>query len=127
MVHTIDLTFRFMKQHRGQLVEKAIRESGVPLTTVSVKLGKSRRTLYNYFQQTDLSVEVIDRIGKIIHVDFTDILQGSAYKKQLSSVHSKNAEDPAQEYSAEYWKNKYIEVLEQLNSLLYDKMKGKKA
>ena len=51
--------------HRGEIIEKAIRESGYSITTVAQRLGKSRRWMYLLFENTAVSIELILQIGKI--------------------------------------------------------------
>jgi len=57
--------------HRGQIVEKIIRRSGYPLTSLANKLGISRNTLYNRFENPNLGYRFIMEIGHTIHYDFT--------------------------------------------------------
>ena len=58
-------------QLRGEIVEKAVREIGVPLAEVARRMKKSRRHIYNMFENPRLSLDEILQIGKIIHYDFT--------------------------------------------------------
>jgi len=71
--------------HKGEIVEKAVRASGIKLTELAKKMNLSRRHLYNLFEESNLSVEYIYKIGKIIHYDFTNEI-GSYLKN--SSLHS---------------------------------------
>ena len=38
-------------QHRGEIVERAIRQSGYPISSIAKKLGKSRRWMYLMFDK----------------------------------------------------------------------------
>ena len=100
-------------QHRGELVEKAVRESGFQIAELARRMKKSRRHIYNLFENPHLSLDEILQIGKIIHYDFTEL---------FTDVRKSNAliEDPEMPYgnSANYWKDKYIALLEKYNSLL---------
>lgn len=58
-------------QHRGEIVEQAVRRSGYSLTKLAARLGKSRKWLYDCFQNSNLSIEYIVAIGKIIYHDFS--------------------------------------------------------
>ena len=73
------LTFVSML-HRGEVIEKAIRESGYSITTVAQRLGKSRRWMYLLFENPAVSIELILQIGKIIYHDFSlefpEVIQG---------------------------------------------------
>lgn len=93
----------------------AVRESGISLTSLAHKLGVSRRTVYNYFERPDLSAQTMLEIGKIIHVDFSSMMRLGEYGhfSPKPSVSDDGGED-----SVEYWKNKYIQLMEQFNDLL---------
>jgi predicted transcriptional regulator len=104
-------------QHKGEIVEKAVRESGYSITKLAARLGKSRRWVYDAFQNRNLSIDVILEIGKVIFYDFSnDLLELKRFKV--------NAQDSAQftyqvdENSVEYWKNKYLDLLEKYNRML---------
>ena len=59
-------------QHKGKILERAVRQSGMPLTKLSKKMEKSRRWIYNAFENENLSIEYILEIGNIIHYDFSN-------------------------------------------------------
>ena len=105
-------------QHKGEIVEKAVRQSGLPLTQLAPRIGKSRRWLYNAFENPNLSIEHILIIGKIIHYDFSDeILELQRVRNLEDPISPQNAYVVSAE-SAEYWKNKYLTLLEKYNTLL---------
>jgi transcriptional regulator with XRE-family HTH domain len=56
--------------HKGQIVEKIVRQSGYSLTKLAERLGIGRNTLYNRFANENLSYHFIMEVGKIIHYDF---------------------------------------------------------
>ena len=58
-------------KHKGQVVERVIRQSGLSLTDVARRLGISRNTLYNKFGNPNLSFDFIKRVGQIVNHDFT--------------------------------------------------------
>lgn len=102
-------------QHRGEIVERAIRQSGYPISAIAKKLGRSRRWMYLMFDNTQIDLETVMSIGNIIHHDFSDEI------KELSSISNQSFEDPENPYnnqSKEYWKNKYLKLLEDYNELL---------
>jgi hypothetical protein len=105
-------------QHRGEIVERAVRHSGMPLTQLTKKLGKSRRWIYNAFDNPMLSIELILEIGKHIHHDFSQEIDGIQRTFQISSDPSVSYAKEANEQSAEFWKNKYLLLLEKYNELL---------
>jgi CRISPR/Cas system-associated exonuclease Cas4 (RecB family) len=102
-------------QHRGEIIEHAIRQSGYPISSIAKKLGKSRRWMYLMFDNTQVDIETILAIGNIIHHDFSDEI------KELSAISITSFADPDNPYNnqtKEYWKNKYLKLLEDYNELL---------
>ena len=63
-------------EHRGEIIEKAIRNSGIPLTSIARKVGKSRQWVYLLFQNPNVSLNVVIQIGKIIYHDFSGEIKG---------------------------------------------------
>lgn len=56
--------------HRGEIVQKAVKESGMQTTRLAKLLGVSRSTMYYMYRNDNLSFETIVEIGKLIHHDF---------------------------------------------------------
>lgn len=98
-------------QHKGEIVEKAVRQSGMPLTKLVKRLGKSRKWIYNAFENPHLSIDYILEIGSIIHYDF------SAEIKELNQNFNLNDSSDGSN-SVEFWKNKYLKLLEEYKVLL---------
>jgi predicted transcriptional regulator len=97
--------------HKGEIIEKAVRKTGYPITLLAKRLGKSRRHVYNLFSNRDVSIEVILEIGKIIQYDFSEDINGLSkipenYKIDVATEPFVNFED------ANYWKSKYFELLD---------------
>jgi hypothetical protein len=105
--------FQTMMRHRGEMVEKAVRESGFPIAELARRMKKSRRHIYNLFENPHLSLDEILQIGKIIHVDFSDLFTEVSKTKGLVEESVTPYGDPAA-----YWKDKYIALLEKYNALL---------
>lgn len=108
--------------HKGEIIEKAIRLSGIPISIIAKRLGKSRKHMYNLFENNQVPIETVLKIGKIINYDFSgdikEILQiPDEYKIDVITEPSRNYED------ASYWKSKYFELLEQHRYLLENKLK----
>lgn len=101
--------------HRGEIVEQAIRKSGIPIATIAKRLGKSRRWMYLMFENPDVSFEIIKRIGQIIYYDFHDDFPMLSGKGQPYTDHEHQYDTHE---NAEYWKNKYFRLLEEHNELL---------
>jgi predicted transcriptional regulator len=100
-----------VKEHAGKKVESAIRVSGMSITIVASKLGITRRTLYNYFESASLDPRIISKIEKIIHIRIHD----------HSSVQTSEDKTTSPSDSIEYWRTKYIELLEKYTQLLEEK------
>lgn len=115
-------------KHRGEIIEKVVRESGISITQVAKQMKKSRRHIYNIFDNPNVPVDIILSLGKIIHHDFSkefkDLIVAKPYKIENSID---IALDKNTDYgNAEYWKNKYLELLEKYNLLLLQMIKKKK-
>ena len=101
--------------HRGELVEKAVRESSIPITRLAKKLKKSRQYVYNLFDTPNVPLDMIMEIGKITGYDFS---------KSIPTINTKPQERKKQEdQNADYWRNKYIQTLEKYNELLSSKIR----
>jgi predicted transcriptional regulator len=103
-------------QHRGEIVELAVRQSGYSLTKLTQRLGKSRRWIYHAFENPILSIDVVLEISKIIHHDFSDEI--TELKRLNSGVKAQNGNSYIENESVDYWKNKYLVLLEKYNAML---------
>lgn len=100
--------------HRGEIVERVVRSSGIPLTRIAAKMNRSRRWIYNAFETSDLSLDLILEFGRILHHDFSEEIPQIVNPKSIvSDVPLTYGED-----SVEYWKGKYYQLLEEHNELL---------
>lgn len=120
------MLFAFLNpmQHKGEVIENAVRESGYSITRLADKLGKSRRWVYQIFEKPNVSMEYILLIGRAIHHDFSNDIKG--LKEYRQSTQADTWHDPSGEFftdgeKAEYWKNKYLILLEEYNKLLAKK------
>ena len=105
-------------EHRGEIIEKAIRNSGMPLTSIARKIGKSRQWIYLLFQNPNVSLNIIVKIGKIIYYDFsTDIKDLTLSRISFEELNEeKNKKD-------ESWKEKYYLLMEEHLQLIKKKSK----
>lgn len=111
--------------HRGEVVERAIRQSGMAITEVAKRMGRSRRHLYNIFEDPNIPTTTVLQIGKIIHHDFT---------RELPDLDVQFIEQELNELEGEYqksntvsfWQNKYLALLEKYNTLLEELHSGQK-
>lgn len=104
-------------QHRGEIIKDAIYKSGIPITEIALRLGKSRRWMYLMFENSNVSLDLILQIGKIIHYNFkTEIKELNSTQNLLNE--SSTSYDENEPQSVDYWKNKYLKLLEEYNELL---------
>ena len=111
-----------MVQHRAEIIKNAIYQSGYSITKLAERLGKSRRWMYLLFENTNVSLDVILQIGEIIHYDFSQEIKEL---KSTSQIVNDNLSPygSATQKDVEYWKNKYLSLLEEYNQLLKE-MRG---
>ena len=111
-----------MVQHRGEIIKNAIYQSGYSITKLAERLGKSRRWMYLLFENTNVSLDVILKIGEVIHYDFSQEIKEL---KPTSQIVNDNLSPygSATQKDVEYWKNKYLSLLEEYNQLLKE-MRG---
>jgi predicted transcriptional regulator len=106
-------------QHRGEIIKEAVYKSGISITELAKRLGKSRRWMYLMFENNSVSLDIVLQIGNIIHHDFSkDIKEFSPSQKVLEeppTIYEKQSADAA------YWKDKYLKLLEEYNWLLKQK------
>lgn len=108
-------------QHKGEIVEKAIRQSGYSITKLAEKLGKSRRWMYLVFDNANVSSDVIIKIGKLIHHDFSDEIKDLPvyrFRTDISEIDEPSEFHLRQQEEINYWRNKYLDLLEKHNDLL---------
>lgn len=109
-------------QHRGEILKKAIDESGMPKTRIHRLMGISRKTLYNKFSEPDVPLEFLMKMGRVIHHDFSHEIPEL---KKIDPIMNDSSANPVYYTDAEYWKNKYLALLEEYNALLKESKKGK--
>jgi len=108
--------------HMGQLLEKAIRKKGLNITAIARAIGVQRRTMYNWFSTKDLNVDIMQRISKVIVYDFGQPeLAPAIVVPDVVEV----ANDLVTIKNEEYWKDKYIDLLERYSSILNANLSNK--
>ncbi|HEY1040054.1 MAG TPA: hypothetical protein VGF30_11645 [Bacteroidia bacterium] len=104
-----------MSRHIGNIVEKAVRKSGFPISKLAKRVGYTRQHMYNLFQQAKVDLLLVEEIGKVIGYDFAEEIV--ALKKYTQT---ENRNDITVNESVEYYvlEKKYIALLEEHNRLL---------
>ena len=107
--------------NKGEIVELVIRRNSLSISELSRRLHVSRRSIYNWFTQKNLSYDVIFRIGDVLNYDFSkefpELYKGQTSENTIKQINPERNIDFNQN-SANYWKNKYINLLEKHNEIL---------
>lgn len=103
--------------HRGEIIERVVRSSGISLTQVAKRMGKSRSWLYDIFDVADLSLDYVIQFGKVLHYDFSEEIPQIANHRPLTGENALTYG----ENSVEYWKEKYYAILEEYHKLLMER------
>ena len=103
-------------QHRGEIIKEAVYKSGYPITELAKRMGKSRRWVYLLFENATVTIDIMLQIGRVIHYDFSEELNTAN-----TNLYALN--EPPNPYLSDedYWKNKYLSLLEEYNELLKKK------
>ena len=111
-------------KHKGQTVERVVRQSGHSITGVAERLRISRNTLYNKFSNPNLSFDFIMRVGEIINYDFAaDFPEMKREAEEISEDKKGRYVDREDSEYARFMKkhvllaNKYCRLLELLVKL----------
>ena len=96
----------------GQLLEKVIRKKGLNISKLAKAVGVDRRSMYNWFTEPQLKVGILEKIAEVIDHDFTAEVPTAFIKNPEPDANDKEIRDD------EYWKDKYIDLLERYSDLL---------
>jgi transcriptional regulator with XRE-family HTH domain len=110
-----------MEQDAGEIVEKAVRRSGISIAELARRINVDRRTIYYWFKQINLSVDTISKIGEGINHDFSnDFPELTQQLNQITLIKNHVNKDSDVEV-IRFWKHKYISLLEKYNEMLTQK------
>ena len=117
------------EQHQGRILERVVRRDRMGISEIARRLYVSRRTLYNWFETKELSLDIICKVGFVIGHDFSKEFPEEFAQKtnttsgevmaELQSTTDK-PKDPIY-----YWMDRYIKLLEKFNELLSKDAKTK--
>ena len=119
--------------HQGEILQEAIKSSGISITRIVDELGITRPTIYRKFKEDTLDYSFVKKVGEIIghdfSNDFTVVQQGvlplvsqNVTSSVNQSVTPKSAvlqnidSDPVKQLLV--LQTKYIALLEAYNDLL---------
>ncbi|MGI4873723.1 MAG: helix-turn-helix domain-containing protein [Janthinobacterium lividum] len=57
--------------HQGEILQSAIKNSGISITRIVEELGVTRQTIYRKFKDDTLDVSFVNSVGQIIGHDFS--------------------------------------------------------
>lgn len=107
--------------NKGGIVERIVRTK-IGISELSRILNVSRTSIYNWFEQENLNIETICKIGHAINHDFANEFPADFAKEghQIMTDLITGKLDQQQHYnnSVQYWMNKYIILLEKHTELL---------
>ena len=105
--------------NNGEIVEHVIRRNNISISELSRRLRVSRRSIYNWFTQKNLSFDIILQIGEVLDYDFSsdfpDKLNGR--RSNSTQVYQGDFQTSDFQNSANYWRNKYINLFEKYNEV----------
>ncbi|WP_071885032.1 helix-turn-helix domain-containing protein [Hymenobacter sp. DG25B] len=123
--------------HQGEILQEAIKNSGISITRIVEELGITRPTIYRKFKDETLDYAFVKRIGDIISHDFSNDFTlpqqaslpfvTSGYNvTPVTPVTNRHSVTPSsvsltdQDYAKQLMvlQNKYIALLEAYNELL---------
>ncbi|WP_316748959.1 helix-turn-helix transcriptional regulator [Pedobacter gandavensis] len=112
-----------MTPNRGDVIERVVRKK-IGISELSRKLHVSRTAIYNWFENGQINLETICKIGEAINYDFTkEFPEEFALAQDLKTIEIANTIEKREEsanHSVDHWMNKYISLLEKYNDLLVD-------
>jgi hypothetical protein len=105
-------------QHQGEIIKKAVYKSGYTITKIAKDMGRSRSWLYHLFDNPSVPIYIMRDLGTIINHTFSEKINEM---KVEVSFEKENIPAPQRKQSVDYWKDKYVTVLEEYNQLLKSK------
>jgi AcrR family transcriptional regulator len=58
--------------HQGEILQEAIKNSGISITRIVDELGITRPTIYRKFKEETIDYTFVKKVGEIINHDFSD-------------------------------------------------------
>ena len=97
-----------MQFHKGRRLKNFIGKSGIKIRIVSEKSGISTSTLYTYFdKEHDLPQKKLEKILEVIGISLNEFM-GTNSSSEVETLKKE----------VDYWREKYLEVMEKYNVCL---------
>lgn len=118
-------------KHAGEIVKQVVEKRGISISELAKRLGKSRQYIYNLFEKTTIDTATIFQLSAILDYPFDELLRKEAQYREyktgalLSEAQFKGLQDllESERHEKQYWRDKYTDLLEQMNRLLLEKGK----
>jgi AcrR family transcriptional regulator len=119
--------------HQGEILQEAIKRSGISITRIVEELGITRPTIYRKFKEEALEANFVKSVGQVIGHDFsedftiaqqsslpfvTQVLRPSVTPSVTQRVTSSPKSDSDAVSQLLALQTKYISLLEAYNELL---------
>lgn len=107
--------------HRGEILERVVKQSSLTIKQVASRMGISRSSYYNHIKEKDLSLDTIAKYGKVIGYDFS--VEFPEIKRTESFISTKEP-STLEEAIAERntWREKYYSILEKYNKCIEERL-----
>lgn len=111
-----------MNLNHGAILEIAIRRKSISISEISRRMHVNRRSIYNWFRQESLKIELFCEIGYIIGYDFSqdfpEEFEVNGFSIMENLIHTGKIQNNETQNSIHFWMNKYILLLEKYNELI---------
>lgn len=112
-----------MDKHYGEIIERTIRRNGYSISELARLMKVNRRSIYNWFNQPKFKPDIIFKIGCALKHDFSnefpELFSSEDFQNAFSNHKLLNSELLFEEREKiNYWKDKYISLLEEYNQIL---------
>src|SRR5690606_35795992 len=112
-----------MDKHYGEIIERTIRRNGYSISELARLMKVNRRSIYNWFNQPKFKPEIIFKIGCALKHDFSnefpELFSAEEFQKVFNDskmFHMRFLDEEREKIN--YWKDKYISLLEEYNHIL---------
>ncbi|MBC7758624.1 MAG: TetR/AcrR family transcriptional regulator [Phormidesmis sp. FL-bin-119] len=107
-------------KHMGEALEMIIRRRGWNISELAKSIGADRRSFYYWFKQEELKESVLQRISEVVDYDLSlDFPSFSPHSPEIQKF-----TELVQPQQNTYWKDKYVDLLEQYSKLLTNTAMG---